>query len=277
MKIFIKAWIWGLGGFILMVGGCALFREAPPPKERALPDPIALLRRLKEEDQRVSGIRGLITLSIKRGLKGRTLDYAVVVERPSRFRLEGLDPFGTPLFSLLADGRMVYLYIPSERRLYVGEASDNLLYRWISLPLNMEGLTAILCGKIPFISYASLGGSYDPTEDLYMLTLTSSSREGEETIWIDPDRMVPLRVSFADGNGPYLRAFFEDYRMIKGTLVPGRINLEALRTDIKVKISLDDVEVNPSTGKEVFRLDLPEGVRVFPVESFFKPDGGVLR
>ena len=98
--------------------------------------------------------RGINTFSAEVGVAGRSggtrLRGRLVAgfERPGRARLEGVAPFGAPLFILAARDNRAVLLLPRERRVLTGESTEDVLEALTGLKRSADDLLALMGGCV---------------------------------------------------------------------------------------------------------------------------------
>ena len=73
------------------------------------------LSQLLKKKEIFQDIRGRAVISVVHEGKKKTFSANVVLDSPSRFRIEGLGFLNTPYFFLVADGKWVWFYVPDEK------------------------------------------------------------------------------------------------------------------------------------------------------------------
>ena len=164
---------------------------------------------------------------------------------PARARLEGIAPFGRPVFVLVADGARGTLVLPREDRVLKDAAPDRIVEALAGVPLGPDALRTVVSGCGFGGSPAAEGRSYPngwisaPTRDgaVYL------RRAGER--WeIAAATRGPLTVTYAD-------------------LSAGRPSTIRLRAESQGRVTADltlrlsDVEINTTLDPRTFEVELP--------------------
>ena len=79
---------------------------------------------------------------------------------PGALRLEGVAPFGTPVFILVADGQRGTLLLSRDRRVVRDEAPEEILNALIGLRLGADDLRALLSGCVKAAAEPSAARTY---------------------------------------------------------------------------------------------------------------------
>lgn len=146
-------WRLGLGigvlGFGMIVSGCApRLLTLPTDPGSPLPDFVQIHR---QATSACAGVRTLTAeLSISGRAGGRTIRGRAIAgfERPGSLRLEGVAPFGPPVFILAANGDGATLLLPRDNRVLRNARAEDVLGALIGVPLAPADLQAILTGCV---------------------------------------------------------------------------------------------------------------------------------
>jgi outer membrane lipoprotein-sorting protein len=246
---------------LLLCSACAAVPVLPPET----PDREEILGRVTARAEAVRGIKALGQVQVS--LEGKNLKAQEVfqVSRPAFLRTEILGPFGTPQFFLVLDGPDLRVYNPGENRFYHGRATaDHLsaMLPFIPRGLTPEEVVAFLLGGIP-IPPGSVSVGRDDREGLWTLDLISDS--GRRRLWVEPGSYL---VSRAEIHRPGFSAAlsFSDFREINGHSFPHRIRFSAAGPRMEIGISYEDLELNPSLSAADFKLPVPRGAEVVPLQ-----------
>ena len=220
------------------------------------PLPRRLLDDWVERASQRERLRGLVRLAVDRNdgsvqLSGKLL---VVLERPSRLRVEVLGFLNQPLAVIATDGEGFEVYRAEDQSYEAGEVDDRLLWNEAGIDLSPEEAVAVLLG-VPF------------SEPLP--ALANAVRDGDGRIQIDladAQGSVVQRVTF-DSAGR-LRAFevlddsgavvwaaqYDEYRDVGGSPFAYSIGLDVRSGKTRAEISFRKVELNPDLPPGLFRL-----------------------
>ena len=223
------------------------------------PRPRRLLDDWVERASQRQRLRGLVRLEVDRNdgsvqIPGKQL---VVLERPSRLRVEVLGFLNQPLAVIATDGEGFEVYRAEDQSYEAGEVDEHLLWNEAGIDLSPEEAVAVLLG-VPIS---------DP-----LPALANAVSDGDGRIRIDladADGTVVQRATF-DPAGR-LRAFevldefgavrwdaqFDAYRDVGGSPFAHSIELAIRSGDTRAEITFRNVELNPDLQPDIFQLRSP--------------------
>ncbi len=184
-------------------------------------------------------------------VRGRVLGGFV----PGALRLEGVAPFGTPVFILVADGQRGTLLLSRDRRVVRDEAPEEILNALIGLRLGADDLRALLSGCVKAAAEPSAARTYG--SDWMAVDLASGgtiylNRAG--TAW----RIVAGRYGGLE----------IDYPAFEGDR-PSQITLRG--TELNLGLAVSQVEVNGDLPRDqLVMLKIPDGVEPLPLDELRK-------
>ena len=190
-------------------------------------------------------------------LRGRVLAGLV----PGALRLEGVAPFGGPVFILVADGQRGTLLLSRDRRVVRDAPPEEILNALIGLRLGADDLRALLSGCVKTAAEATSARAYG--SDWLAVDLSSGG-----TIYLNRSgggwRTVAGRYGGLEVDYP---AFTGDR--------PSQITLRG--TGLDLGLSMSQVEVNGELPRdELVLLKIPDGVEPLSLDELRKagPLGG---
>ena len=194
---------------------------------------------------------GLRTLTLELSLSGRAGDERLRgrviagLERGGMARLEGVAPFGAPVFILAARGEQATLLLPRERRLLAEASMPEVIERLTGLPLGADELRGALAGCL-----GAGGEAWDGRQ----------WSGGWRAVSTPGDRVVFLRqqagqwaVAAADGGG--WRADYRD--VVNG--YPRQVRLRTTDGRVDLVARVEQLEVNTLIDPAAFDLIVPPG------------------
>jgi hypothetical protein len=175
-------------------------------------------------------------------LRGR-IDAGFAV--PAKARLEGIAPFGRPVFVLTADGTRGTLVLQREERVLADAPPDQIVEALAGVALGPDALRRVVTGCGLSSGVPASGQRY--ANDLASVALpegTAYLRQGDGAWQLAGATRGPLTVSYADyANGR-----------------PSTIRLRAEsagRTSADLTLRLSQVEINTPLDAKVFQAEIP--------------------
>ncbi len=219
-------------------------------------------------DRASAACRGMRTYSAELSVSGRAgatkLRGRLLAgfERPGRLRLEGVAPFGAPVFILAADGGPADLWLPRERRALRGAGVADVLEALTGVRRSADDLAAILGGCV-VADPRPAGGARGPGGWWSVRlgeALTAFVRQ-QDAAWY-------IRSARAADAGTPPRSWTLEYGEFASGF-PARIRLQeqagAAGTELTLRVS--QREVNTAIDPAAFRLPLPAGVEPMTIEE----------
>jgi hypothetical protein len=132
-----------------------------------------------------AGCSAVRTLTVTMSLSGRTgatklrgrVDAGF--EAPARLRLEGIAPFGKPVFILVADGTHGTLVLPRDDRVLADAPPDRIVEALAGVPLGADTLRTIVSG-------CGFGGALAADEGLKYSNGWVADRSRESVVFLRP-------------------------------------------------------------------------------------------
>ena len=161
-------------------------------------------------------------------------------EAPARARLEGIAPFGKPVFILVADGTRGTLVLPREDRVLRDAPPDQIVEALAGVRLGPDALRTAVSGCGLSAGTPSAGQTF--ANGWAGITLAGG------TVFLRKNANA-WEVAAAV-NGP-VTVIYSDYANGR----PATIRLRATSADITLRLS--DVEINTTLDSRTFEVDLP--------------------
>jgi hypothetical protein len=184
-------------------------------------------------------------------MRGRVLAGLV----PGALRLEGVAPFGAPVFILVADGTRGTLLLARDRRVVQDAPPEEILNALVGIRLGPDDLRAMLAGCVRSASEPTAAHAYGPD-------------------W--------LAVDLAAGGTVYLRRIENVWRIVAGrhggleidypAFQGGRPSQVVLRgPDLDLALAVNQVEMNADLPRDqLVALKIPEGVAPLSLDELRK-------
>jgi hypothetical protein len=266
---------WRIGGvgLALLLGAVACARAPHPLEPFDLPSlqgpPEAILHILEERWQRVEELRALGRVSYA-GAQGRySTRQTLLWRRPALLRLEAVSIVGQPTMVLVADAARTSVYYPQQDVLYEGPSTAANLARFIGLPLATEDVTRFLSGHIEPGSRPSWTlVQQEIDRGVPLLRFLDDDGELLQDAWVDPERVLPLRViRYDDGGAIAVDVRYSDFRQTaEGFPFPFHLEIFLPLVQAALQIQYLSVDLNPGLPASLFRLAPPPGTRTVPLD-----------
>ena len=184
-------------------------------------------------------------------MRGRVLAGLV----PGALRLEGVAPFGAPVFILVADGGKGTLLLSRERRVVLDAPPEDILDAIVGITLVPDDLRAVLAGCV-------------------RATTDSTGARAYGSEW--------LAVDLAAGGTIYLRRDAGVWRIVAGRYSGLEIDYPAFQgdrpsqivlrgPDLNLTLALNQVEINGDLPRDqLVALKIPDGVTPLSLEQLRK-------
>ena len=206
------------------------------------------------------------TMQAELGLSGRAAGQrmrgrVLAGLMPGALRLEGVAPFGAPVFILVADGPRGTLLLSRDRRVVQDAPPEEILNALVGIRLGPDDLRAMLAGCIRSASEARAARAFGPD-------------------W--------LAVDLAAGGTAYLRRTENVWRIVAGRYGGLEIDYPAFEgarpshvvlrgPDLDLALAVSQVELNGELPRDqLVALKIPDGVVPLTLEELRKagPLGG---
>ena len=246
---------------LFLLCGCstlALFSppEPSPPRPASVPaEPY--WEKLAERRNALENLKGLARVQARTDKGSVALDNVVVVlQRAEALRLEGIGPFGQPLFLFVTNGERLALFQIRENRLIVGKASTRNLERLFGLGVAPRSLLRVLLGDIPLSQLPANGNlSYVETEGLYLWEGVQPGPAPEYRVWFDPQELYPVRFEMEDVSGAVvMQVNYGDFQPQGALMLPARIVVVEPATQRQAIWQYTDVQLNTEIPADLFRV-----------------------
>jgi len=184
-------------------------------------------------------------------------------ERPSSIRLQGLAPFGAPIFVLAGRGGSATLLLPRDERIIRNAAPDAILGALTGVALDPADLLAVFTGCVVPAPRATAGRLH--SGGLASIDVESTEQGGQRRT-----ATVYLRRA---GSQWQLQAAKRDRWQIEYTpgtgSFPQAVRLISTSADVRVGITaaLSQVETNQSLDPDAFVVEEPKNVTPMTVDE----------
>ena len=263
MKVLL--WKGGLLIFCLsFLSSCASLRPERVPRE--ILSSSDLLQRVQARNQRIRSIRALARVTINLGENRFRLEELIIVKKPASLRVEALSLIGQPLLYLATDGEAFEILIPGENRFYRGTAALKHLSTLFPFCRGIREIVPLIVGETSWADNERLAAQFSQRDKLYIVE--ENTPEGSRRIfWINPFHFALVRAAELNHQqNPQWEVLFANFKKRDGILFPRDIEFRSSSSGDRMKMHLLEWEINPSFGKETFRLDAPKGVEIIEMK-----------
>jgi outer membrane lipoprotein-sorting protein len=201
--------------------------------------------------QATATCRGATTITASMALSGRAgrmklrgrIDAGF--EAPARARLEGIAPFGKPVFILVADGNRGTLVLPREDRVLRDAPPDEIVEALAGVRLGPDALRTVVSGCGLAVAAPTAGRAF--TNGWTAVSLA------EGTVYLR--RNGDAGELAAATSGP-VTVMYTDYAAGRPSTIRLRAESQG-RVSADLTLRLSDVEINATLDPKTFEVDLP--------------------
>ena len=183
---------------LFLLCGCSMLPRlrppAPAPSRPVFVPAAPFWEKLAARRGALQSVKGLAHVQAVTGRGSVTLDDVVVVARqPQALRLEGIGPFGQPLFLFVTNGDGLELYLIRQNRLVRGRATSGNFQRLFGIGVAPQALVRVLLGDVP-LDPLPTGGDllYLQTEGLYLWEGAQAGPYPKYRVWFDAPGQNPM-------------------------------------------------------------------------------------
>jgi outer membrane lipoprotein-sorting protein len=263
------------GSVIALLAWALLFACRPVPIRSSdfgpLPSAQKALENLRQRASQIAGIQSLGRVSYF-GDQGRIrLKAVLLAQRPTKFRIETLSPFGQPLQVMVSNGSRLSLL--SEGQFYVGRSNAENVARILTLPLSPSDLVDALLGGVP-MDERFVARKIEWADDIgEKIRLTLIARPSGEQLVLEYEKSSQqVRRLRLPARGPHPELIIELSKLealpppAKGYLAR-RIRITMPSQNHEVTLKLKDARTNIKMNPNSFTLTPPEGI--LPIDLDF--------
>ncbi len=243
----------GLGVRLLLIlaltSGCASLR--PPLPQLSPSDLQAVLNRLEAQRHHVTSFYSVGTVTLKKWI-AESEEAAILVvgdREPLRIKVEITHPWGAPMLHVLVDRGRFEAFSFSDKTLYTGPATPEVLSRFLPTPPDLDHLWALLRGYpgLPEVESArSQAGPRLICRGVWSLKLHAETLE-------------PQRLAFPRRD---LEVAFDDIQATDGILYAGVVRYLPRDRGGQVVIRNKRMVFNQETPEKIYTVKTPGSYRV---------------
>ncbi len=273
-----QALLGGLTLFLLLNGGCATLPATRPLADLQQQQAEALFRETMARQQDCPcSLDAQVRLSLKSLVQKGTISGFVQAKAPSYLKFTGLNPLGQPLLFLATDGTFFRYVVVPEAKGYEGLVTAAAFKKYAPQGFDPAHGFYWLAGRLAPEKLRIFSVAQDPEgQGLWLeLAYADDASDGEPLrrhVLFDPAELVIRRHLVADPDGRIMvDVRYGDYApAFEGgsdtCRLPGLIRIYANHNGALMELTLGDwlPDANFSAGD--FRVDLPPGFQLVPVQ-----------
>lgn len=264
---------------VLLVGsGCASLPTTRPLAELQQQKAVGLFREtMARQHECPCCLDAQVRLSLKSLVQNGTISGFVQAKAPSFFKFTGLNPLGQPMMLLATDGTFFrYIAVP-EGKAYEGLVTAAAFKKYAPQGFDPEQGFYWLAGRLAPEELRIFSVSEDPEGHGLWLELAyaaevSGGKALRRHVLFDPAQQVIRRHLVADPDGRIMvDVRYDDYTQASeggsdNCRLPGRITIHANHNGAVMELTLGDWLHDASFSAGDFRVDLPVGFALVPVQ-----------
>lgn len=254
---------------LLALTGCPHRVEFGPQGE--ITDAKQMLALLAKQDTRFVTMQGDAKFKVESPQVSGTVSQYLAVTRPAGLHIETFNFFGKPLSVLVSDGDHFQFYDAEKNVFYEGDATPEVMSRFIPLQLAPEEAVALMLGQVPRVPAQDGKLVVNAEKHRYELTLEAQSTGGliRQVLFIDTKTLDVQRSAITGANAYNLA--LDDYKDEPGGRFPHEITLEAKASNITLTYKYADVKVNAAPDLSLFHMDAPPSAKRVQLDAKGNP------
>jgi len=274
----LRALLGGLAVFLLLSGGCATLPTTRPLAELQQQHAEALFRETMARQQDCPCcLDAQVRLSLKSLVQNGTISGFVQAKAPSFLKFTGLNPLGQPMMFLATDGTFFrYVAVP-EAKGYEGLVTAAAFRKYAPQGFDPAHGFYWLAGRLAPEKLRIFSVAQDPEGQGVWLELAyaADASEGKglrRHVLFDPTEKVIRRHLVADPDGRIMvDVRYDDYTQVPeggsdNCRLPGLVSIHANNNGAVMELTLGDWLPDASFSAGDFRVDLPSGFVLVPVQ-----------
>ncbi|MCG6534696.1 MAG: hypothetical protein L7F78_08420 [Syntrophales bacterium LBB04] len=229
--------------------------------------PLVVLEKIDRDNQFKDGVKAIARIEVNTPEGRYPLKAALVLKRPSSFRLETIPVIGPADLFLTVHENVLKVFVPQNGKFYIGKATTRNLAHFIPVPataLSIEDMTSILLGMHPEIRGKTITLDGSSEGSLYRIDILSENRK-IQSLWVEPEEDRLVRVDlFADNNSRLFSARFIGRGRVENMTMPENVTI-AYGDNDKPAIIIRYVDIGPAKGIDATIFDLKPPPGVIPI------------
>ena len=245
---------------LLTFSGCAPKKVTVPFKGYTLP-PEDVLAKISRTDNLRNTLKAIAHIAVNTPKGKHSMKVALVVKRPSFFRVEAIPIIGPSNLFLSISGDSLKVFLPKEGKFYVGHATRKNLAMFFPINLKVEDIVSILIGTPPHVKRQNITIRGQAEGKFYRIDVMSQGKN-VQSLWVNPDYNL-VRIEALDNNGRILYTVrLKDHHQIGGMSIPGKVTIITGKTcKSRARIRYSDTQFSEDVDTTLFDLDIPPGIK----------------
>lgn len=274
----LTAWWGGLALFLLLGGGCATLPATRPLVELQQQQAEARFREaMARQEECPASLDAQVRLSLKSLLQKGTISGFVQAKAPSFLKFTGLNPLGQPMLLLATDGTFFRYVSVVEGKGYEGLVTAAAFEKYAPRGFAPAHAFYWLAGRLAPEEQRIFSVARDPEGQGFWLELAyaadaAGGKPLRRHVLFDPAQQVIRRHLVADADDRILvDVRYDDYSPAfeggsDNCRLPGLITIHANHNGALMELALGEWLPDPSFSAGDFRVELPPGFTLVPVE-----------
>ncbi len=275
---FLRSLLGGLVVLLLFAAGCATLPATRPLAELQQQQAEALFREtIARQQECPCCFDAQVRLSLKSLMQNGTISGFVQAKAPSFLKFTGLNPLGQPMMFLATDGTFFkYVAVP-EAKGYEGLVTAAAFKKYAPQGFDPAHGFFWLAGRLAPEKLRIFSVAEDPEGHGFWLELAYADDASEggalrRHVLFDPAQQVIRRHLVADSDGRIMvDVRYDDYAQaseggLDNCRLPGLVSIHANNNGAVMDLTLGDWLPDASFSAGDFRVDLPPGFQLVPVQ-----------
>ena len=183
---------------------------------------------------------------------------AVIIKKPSYFRLELLPVIGTPDFFLVASPEKMSIFIPSRGEFYRGQPTQTNLAKFLPWQFNIEDLVMIFSGTYPSLKEKVI--TYQSYQENNFLRIEMKAQSGcSQIIWVGENNQLRKLVRNDEHGKEMYHVEYDRYGTHEA--IAGKISISMADGITSLSIKYSDLKIEKATDLSIFDLSIPVNVK----------------
>ena len=215
-----------------------------------------VLELISSDVEQLHTARILVKSTLKRSIGSETVRQAVVFEHPARLRLEIFAPGLNKLLALLiTQGNALYMLDPNERRVFLGEASANIVEKLLSFPFTPAEFMRWSVGRYPGdLRAGSVAVGRDSAGRILILHQPEPGREFRAVLEGQGERFRLSHLEVMGRSDDDLLFKSEFHYQQADSVTPSQVDIELPKKEATGELVIERITVNPTLGSTADRL-----------------------